>query len=162
MGKADAKHAKHDRVQRYFDGELSAAERAQFEAQMTDADRERLAALGELRALVGNALEAEAAAVDLWPGVEAALAAQAQKKSLVRRWRERVRRRATTTGAGLLVAAVATLLFLFMPWNGRHNPENDCDVESLEVDGALATVLKVHDVPHKGDDTTTIIWSEED
>src|SRR5205807_1886519 len=65
--------AEGDLVQRYFDDELAADERARFEAAMTDDDRERLVALGEMRALLNGALEAEAADVDLWAGVQAGL-----------------------------------------------------------------------------------------
>jgi anti-sigma factor RsiW len=147
-----------ERLQRYFDGELDAEERRRVEAELTDEDRARLAALEELSALVGGTLGAEAAEVDLWRGVEAGI-----KKARVRRWRERVgsRARRTTAGAGILVAALATLLFIFKPWHPAH-PENDCDVESLEVDGAMATVISVHGAPHASDGPTTVIWTEED
>jgi hypothetical protein len=70
--------------------------------------------------------------------------------------------RARIAGAGILVAAAAAFLFIVKPWHPGH-PENDCDVESLEVDGAYATVMQLHDIPHTGDSgTTTIIWAEED
>jgi anti-sigma factor RsiW len=155
MGTAD-----NDLVQRYFDGELTADERASFESSMSDDDRERLAALAEMRALLTGALDAEAAEVDIWSGVAAGLKSEtADKQRRLRRWRDRVRNR--TAGAGLLVAALATLLFLIHPWHPSH-PGNDCDIELLEVSGAQATVLKLHDSPHRGDGTTTIIWSEED
>ena len=64
MGKAE-----DERLQRYFDGELSPEERGQVEAALTEDDRLKLAALGEVRGLVANALAAEAADVDLWPGI---------------------------------------------------------------------------------------------
>jgi anti-sigma factor RsiW len=150
-------------LQRYFDDELDVEERARFEATMSDADRERLAALGELRGLLGNALAAEAD-VDIWSRVEAALPGPStvEKKARNRRWRDWVRGRVgRTTSAGLLVAALATLLVVFRPWHPGH-PTNECDVETLEVEGALATVIKVADLPHHGDGTTTIIWQEAD
>jgi anti-sigma-K factor RskA len=159
--------AENDLVQRYFDGELAADERARFESSMTDDDRERLAVLAEMRALLSGALDAEAAQVDIWSGVAAALKAPAEraepaadKQRRVRRWRERVRTR-STAGAAMLVAAAAALLFFVHPWHPSH-PGDDCDVEVLEVEGAQATVLRMHDSPHSGDGTTTIIWSEED
>ena len=46
------------------------AERAEVEAALTEDDRLKLAALGELRGLVGNTLQAEAADIDLWPALE--------------------------------------------------------------------------------------------
>ena len=156
------RQADQDLVQRYFDDELAPDERARFEAEMSEDDQLRLAALAEMRALLVATLDAEAANVDIWSGVAAQLAGGQQKKQTVRRWRDRVRGRSFQAGAGFLMAALATLLFFVQPWHG-HNSENDCDVESLEVDGAMATVFKVHDVPHNGgSDTTTIIWSEED
>src|SRR4051794_30087115 len=68
MGKAE-----DERLQRYFDGEMPAGERAQVEAALTEDDQLKLAALGEVRGLVANALMAEAAEIDLLPGIEAAL-----------------------------------------------------------------------------------------
>lgn len=162
-----------DLVQRYFDGELEDGERARFEAAMTDEDRERLAALAEMRALVAGALDAAAAEVDIWPAVARQLAQPEDrdegkarggqhKKLALRGWRDRVRNR--LAGAGVLAAALATVLLLFLPWRSWHprHPENRCDVENLEFHGSYATVLQVHDLPHRGDDATTIIWSEED
>ena len=111
MGKAEP----HDvRLQRYFDGELSPAERAEVEAALTDDDRLKLAALGEVRGLVANTLSAEAAEVDLWPALEKQLGA----------------------GQG--------------------------DVVSLETSGSIATVFDLSDTPHKGDASTTVIWTEEE
>ena len=74
MGKAE-----DERLQRYFDGELPAEELARVEAALTEDDRLKLAALGEVRGLVANALIAEAADVDLWPASSATSAAAAGK-----------------------------------------------------------------------------------
>ncbi|HZS39035.1 MAG TPA: hypothetical protein VFF06_19525 [Polyangia bacterium] len=145
-------------LQRYFDDELDAAERARVEAALTDDDRLRLAALGELRALTAGVLDAEAADVDVWSGVETAL-----KKERTRRWRDRVRgRRFMGTSAGLLIAAVATLLLLFKPWDPKHVPTDNCDIEMLETDGLQATVLDVPDAHHGGDNHTTILFTMEE
>jgi anti-sigma factor RsiW len=149
---------KDDDLQRYFDGELDAAERARVEAALTDDDRARLLALGELRALTAGALNAEAADADVWPAVEAGL-----KKERTRRWRDRARgRRFMGTGAGLLIAAVATLLLIFKPWDPKHVPTNNCDIEMLETDGVQATVLDVPDGHHGGDNHTTILFTMEE
>jgi anti-sigma factor RsiW len=139
-----------ERLQRFFDGELSPEERARFEAELGDEDRERLAALGEMGGLLRSALEAEAAQVDVWPAVERGL-----KRDRLRRWRHRLRGPA---GVGLMVAMAASLV-LFL---GRPLPTNECDIESLEVGGAAATVMRVRDVHHGGDATTTIIWTDEE
>jgi anti-sigma factor RsiW len=143
-----------DKVQEYFDGELDADERARFEAEMTADDRERLAALAEMRALLNGALEADAGEVDIWSGVSK----QLQRERARRGWR---RSRLFGGAATMFLAAAAAFIFFLHPWHPRH-PENDCDVESLEVDGAFATVLQIQDAPHEGDGNTTIIWTEED
>lgn len=148
-----------EKLQRYFDGELDESERAAFEASMTADDRERLAALGEMRVLLNVALDARAADVDVWSGVSAGLAQE--KHSALKRWRQRARGRgAIGTAAGLMAAAAALFLFLAHPWHPTH-ASNDCDVETLEVEGAVATVMTLPDQPHNGDGNTTIIWAEE-
>jgi anti-sigma factor RsiW len=150
---------KDDKLQRYFDGELDERERVAFEAAMTVEDQERLAALAEMRVLLNVALDARAADVDIWSGVQAGLAKE--KQSSLKRWRQRARGRgAIGTAAGLMAAAAALFLFLAHPWHPAH-ASNDCDVESLEVEGAVATVITLPDQPHSGDGTTTIIWAEE-
>ncbi len=146
-----------DLVQRYFDGELDAEERARFEAAMSDDDRERLVALGEMRLLINETLEADAADVDIWSGV----AKQLSKEKANRSWRERARRRSVGGAASILVAALAALIFFVRPWHAGTS-DNDCDVESLEVDNGYATVMQMQDTPHEGDGPTTIIWAEED
>src|SRR5260370_41053056 len=115
MGKAE-----DERLQRYFDGEMSAEERAQVEAALTDDDRLKLAALGEVRGLVANALMAEAAEIDLLPGIEAALRgsgigigkAEARAR---RRWG--LMAHPAGWSAGFVSAAAAVLLLLFQPWH---------------------------------------------
>ena len=159
MGKSEPRDV---RLQRYFDGELSSEERAEVEAALTDDDRLKLAALGEVRGLVANALSAEAAEVDLWPALERKLGAarpgQAEAKAR-RRWG--LRAHPASWSAGLVSAAAAALLFLVLPWHSGH-ASNGCDVVSLETSGAMATVFKLSDMPHKGDASTTVIWTEEE
>jgi hypothetical protein len=148
----------NERLQRYFDGELSAEERARCEAELTEDDQLRLQALGEIRGLVASTLEAQAADIDLWPGIAAELdggGGTQTKQRALRSWRDRVRRR--TAGAVTALAAVATLLVVFKPWHAAS--ENDCDVEHLETEGAVATVFHMTDMPHGA---TTVIWTEED
>src|SRR5262245_13175969 len=70
MGKAE-----DERLQRYFDNELTPEERAGVEATLSDDDRLKLAALAEVRGLVANTLATEAAEVDLWPDLERRLRA---------------------------------------------------------------------------------------
>jgi len=159
MGKAE-----DERLQRYFDGELPAEERAQVEAALTDDDRLKLAALGEVRGLVANALMAESAEIDLLPGIEAALRGggigigKAEAKAR-RRWG--LMAHPARWSAGFVSAAAAVLLLLFQPWHSAH-AQNGCDIESLDSYGAVVTVFRMNDTPHKSDETTTVIFTEED
>jgi anti-sigma factor RsiW len=159
MGKAEP----HDvRLQRYFDGELSPAERAEVEAALTDDDRLKLAALGEVRGLVANTLMAEAAEVDLWPALEKQLGAGQGKAAAKARRRWGMRAHPASWSAGLVsAAAAAALLFFVQPWHPAH-ASNGCDVVSLETSGSIATVFDLSDTPHKGDASTTVIWTEEE
>jgi len=148
---------KDDKLQRFFDGELPADERQAFEAAMTDDDRERLAALAEMRALLSNALAGASSEVDVWSGIEARLGGAIPLDSArsKRRWNAR---RLFGTSAGLLIAAAATFLFVVQPWHAEQLTD-DCDVESLEVSGAQVTVL--NDLPHARD-VATVIWTTEE
>jgi anti-sigma factor RsiW len=158
MGKAE-----DERLHRYFDGELSPEERAAVEAALTEDDRLRLEALGEVRGLVANTLSAEAADVDLWPALEQKLrgggtgVGKAEARAQ-RRWG--LRAHPASWSAGFVAAAAAALLFLVQPWHPGH-ASNGCDVETLETSGAVATVFTLHDTPHRGDAATTVIWTEE-
>ncbi|HEX4457328.1 MAG TPA: hypothetical protein VIA18_05130 [Polyangia bacterium] len=147
--------AKNTRLQRYFDGELPAEERARVEAELSEDDELKLAALGEVHGLVANTLMAEAADIDLWPALQKQLDADAKKKTKPRRsWG--LRAHPGSWSAGTLAMAAAALLFLFQPWQTRT--PNDCDVESLETSGGVATVFNLNDTPHG---PTTVIWTEE-
>jgi anti-sigma factor RsiW len=159
MGKAD-----DERLQRYFDGEMPAEERARVEAGLTDDDRLKLAALGEVRGLVANALRAESADIDLLPGIDAALrgggtGAGAAALKARRRWG--LAAHPASWSGGFLAAAAAVLLLVFQPWHSAH-AQNGCDIESLESNGAVVAVFRLGDTPHKSDESTTVIFTEED
>jgi anti-sigma-K factor RskA len=147
---ADAKNA---RLQKYFDGELPAEERARVEAELSEDDQLKLDALGEVRGLVANTLMAEAADIDLWPALEKQLAASERAAARPRR-RWGLRAHPGSWSAGAMMAAAAALLFVFQPWQTA----NGCDVESLETSGGMATVFNLNDTPHG---PTTVIWTEE-
>jgi anti-sigma factor RsiW len=142
-------------LQRYLDGEMEAEERARFEASLGAEERAQLAMLGMTGQAVRNALVAEAAGVDLWPAIEAKLGVRPVRRSS--RWRR------FGLSSGLLAVAAAAGFFLLMQ---PGHPSNNCDVESLEVDGSLATVMTLHDnhrhiVGKESDHTMTVIWHEE-
>jgi anti-sigma factor RsiW len=160
MGKPEDKAA-DEQLQRYFDGELAADERARVEATLTEDDRLKLASLGEVRDLIRNALTAESADLDVWEGLAPALSAPVGKAEARARRRWGLRAHPASWSAGLMAAAAAALLFTFQPWHPRH-PGNDCEVESLETSGAMATVFRIADMPHHGDASTTVIWTEEE
>ena len=159
MGKAE-----DERLQRYFDGEMPAEERAQVAAALSEDDQLRLAALGEVRGLVANTLLAESAEIDLLPGIEARLrgggtgTGKAEAKAR-RRWGLAAHPASWSTG--FLGAAAAVLLLVFQPWHSAH-AQNGCDIESLDSYGAVVTVFRMGDTPHKSDETTTVIFTEED
>jgi anti-sigma factor RsiW len=155
MSKAD-----DERLQRYFDGELSSEERAHVEAGLTEDDRLKLAALGEVRGLVANALTKEAADVDLWPALERALQPNKAEARARRRWGLRAHPGSWSAGLATLAAAAA-LLFIVRPWHPAH-AQNGCDIESLDTFGAVATVFRMDDAPHRGDEATTVIFTQED
>jgi hypothetical protein len=150
-----------EQLQRYFDEELAPEERARVEAGLSEDDQLRLAALGEMRDLLRNTLQAESAEIDLWsalqphvaPGNDLERARVARQK--VPRW---MRGRMTSFSAGLTaLAAAAALLLVFRPWHAQRS-DNDCDILSLETSGSVATVFSVNDAPHG---PTTVIWTEE-
>jgi anti-sigma factor RsiW len=149
-------NAEEDLLQRYFDDELPPEERARFEAAMTEDDRLKLAALAEMRALLATTLDADSGKIDLWAGIEAQ-----QKKARVRRWRDRLSARTAGASAAVMALAAAALLFVFQPWHAGRS-ENDCDIVSLETDGAVATVFHLTDLPKGDQGTTTVIWTEDD
>ena len=155
MGKAE-----DERLQRYFDGELPEAERAEMERMLTEDDQLKLAALAEVRGLVANALRAEAGEVDLWAGIDAKLrpqgAARAGGPTPRRRWAGRA-----GWSAGLMALVAAALLVVFRPWHPAH-AQNGCEIESLDTYGAVATVINIDDAPHHGDEPTTVIFTMED
>lgn len=145
---------KQDRLQRYFDGELPEAERAAFESQLTDEDRLRLQVMAEMRAALGNALAADSAEID----VSAAVGAKLRGTVTPIGWAARLRRgRILGTSAGLLLAAAAAFMLVLRPWHSKLS--DNCDVETLEVDGAQAAVFQIQ---HNGDSSTTVIWTPEE
>jgi anti-sigma factor RsiW len=155
MGKAD-----DERLQRYFDDELAAAERAQVEAGLSDEDRLKLAAMAELRGLLTNALTPEAADIDLWSAIAPAVELPASKAELKAQRRWGMRAHPASWSAGLATAAAAALLFVFQPWH-PSGPGNGCDIELLETSGAMATVIALGESNSRGAEAPTLIWTEE-
>jgi anti-sigma factor RsiW len=153
MGKPEFK-VDDELLQRYFDDALIDAERARVEAALTEEDRERLFALAEMRGLLSNALGAAAGDVDLVPLVQRELRRPARPSGW---WRGAGARGFASFAAA--AAALAVALFVTQPWRPPH-PSNECDVEMLDVEGGLASVLRVSDPHHGEDGTTTIIWTE--
>jgi anti-sigma factor RsiW len=132
-----------DTLQRYFDGALSESERAEVEASLDDDDRRILHALAAMRRALGAALDNEAQGIDLVPGVEAALA---RKQPRVPARPSRMRWIGAAVGAAVMAAAL-----LLVPRTSVYS--NACDIESLEVQGAVATVFT--------DGDATVLWAED-
>lgn len=138
-------------LQRYFDGELPADERLALEARLDTDARLRLEALAELRGLFRASVAEEASSVDLSSVIES-IARTAPVAAA------RPRRRLLPMSAlGGLLAAAAALVFLFRPITPSRAPGNLAEVETLEVQGAIATVFNVEN----GDDSATVIWADD-
>lgn len=154
--------ADDERLQRYFDGELPDQERDELERSLTEDDQLKLAAMAEVRGLVANALVAEAGDIDLWAGIDARLrpsgAASARQPGRTRRWG--MRAHPASWSAGFAAALAMALLLVFQPWHPAH-AQNGCDIESLETTGSV-TVMHMNDAPHRGDESTTVIFTQED
>ena len=147
-------HLSDDLLQRYHDGELSAAERTEVEARLDGDSRLRLEALDELRGLLRSHAAAESSGVDFGSVItaiesspRAVLAAPSKK-----------RRSLVPLSAVGAFAAGAFALFFFLR---AGVPSNEAQIESLEVSGGSATVLRMHDDKNP-DQTTTVIWASLD
>ncbi len=151
-------------LHRLHDGELPEAEARELQGSLTDAEREKLLALGEVDALVGGALShaADEQPLDLWSGLESRLAAETPAAvepvaaapgtpAKVLPLRRRTALRVTATAVSLLAMAASIALFV----RPVPRPGNGCDVESLEVAGQSATVMSI---PDEGGQEMTLIW----
>lgn len=140
-------------LHRYHDGELDAAERARLDASLGGVERDKLAALDELGGALRSVYAGQAADFDAWPALEKAIAAE-KVVPMARRPRRRGMMWLSSLTA---VAAAAAMLLVFVP-RGSH-PSNDCEVDEIEVTGAVDTILKLDDDDHGG--STTVLWIEE-
>lgn len=136
-----------EKLLRLHDGELGDEESESLRAELSAEEREKLAALDELGGLLRGALgaEAEEAKVDLWSGLEGRLA-ERPPPARRRSWAPLM--------AIATLAAAALALVLLRP---AAAPSNHAEIESLEVAGAMATVLEV---PDDRGDSTTVIWMD--
>lgn len=159
--------SREELLNRLYDGELEAAEAESLRATLSDEEKQALAALADLGALVRNTVTTEAneQPLDLWAGIEEKLGdklaagkdveppeekdSEPQGKVLPMRRRLGLRISAAVTA----LAAAASLLL----WMRPLPVSNRCDVEELEVAGSNAMVLTV---PDDRGDTTTLIWFE--
>jgi len=161
-------------LQRYFDGELSPEERAAVEASLTPDDELRLAALAEMRALLGAALDGGAAEIDLLPAIEAQLkapevvtsapvngaATAAPPVDELAKRRARGRGARTWVATAMAMAVAAAFLFVAKPWQGGPLGM-DSEVEDLETDSTVvASILKVGGESDKHQ--ATVIWTHDD
>jgi anti-sigma factor RsiW len=153
----DAKKRDDRDLMRLHDGELAPEERAKVEARLDEADRERLSAMSDLGALLRHTLEAETQGFDVAAAVMRKIA-ERKEKSFSERIGGWFRGHRTVWIPGGLAAAAVALALLVTPWGAAIS--NGCDIESLEVTGAAATILKMPDA--KGEGTTTVVWLDEE
>ena len=150
---------KHEELHRLHDREHRSGEHLD-PALLDEADWLRLQAIEEVSATLRNTLLAESEEVDLWPDITARLEEidrTRQKKTVLRRWRERLTKRAVLALPAMAAAAAAVVL-----WVKLQPPvvTNGCDIEYLDVAGGSATVLQLPD-DHENGPTTTVIWVDE-
>ncbi|MEO6954682.1 MAG: hypothetical protein ABI321_22980 [Polyangia bacterium] len=144
-------HLSDDLLQRYHDGELSAVDRVDVESRLDGESRLRLEALDELRGLLRTHSAAECSGVDFASIIDAI----EKSPPAVAKAPPRKRRGLVSLSAFSAFAAGAFALFFFLR---SGPPSNEAAVESLEVSGGSATVLRMPD-DRNPNQTTTIIWA---
>ena len=144
-----------ERLHRYFDHELPEAERKAFEDSADHEVREKLAALSELRHAVKTTVDLQTANIDLVSGVERALARQESQRTFRRR------ARIASPLVALVAAAAAVMIWLRPTPIAPMTRQEPAAIESLEVEGALATVLEL-DGDEKNSPATVIFIEEDD
>lgn len=156
----------HDeKLQRLFDGELGEAESVTLSAQLTEEDKDKLACLKEVSDLVSGVLLKEAEGVDLWTGIAARLPSETETQpetqqqgapAVIRPIGSARKRTYSRVSAAVMALSLAASVLFYV--RGQKAPSNRCDIESLEVAGLVASVVKV---PGDGDDDeTTVIWMD--
>ncbi len=157
MKRDQEKALSDEMLQRYHDDELSAAERTHVEANLDGDGRARLTALSELHELLGAHHALETDRVDLSSTIDAiersapvAVAAPAPE-----------RRRLLPVSVLGVLAAAAACMFMFFGRGTAGMQSNEAEIESLEVEGGAATVLRMQDDSDPAQ-TTTVIWASLD
>ncbi len=146
-------------LQRYFDGELSPrqARRVYERLQQSPEDRDRLAALGEMRGMLREAhadVVEEPSFDQLWTRVEAGIEEQ-RPLPLAERVQAWMRRHGLILAP--VAAAVVVLVMLLGPADEPSVARNDCEIESLEVgQDSVSTIFTIDDPEETGE--TTVIW----
>lgn len=163
------------RLHALHDDELPLDERPAVEAALDADDRERVAAIDQLGEALRNTFAAETPDLDVWAAVERGIAATAapspaeappapeQTRGAILQFEPRLRRAGRrSVWAPVLMAAAAAIALLIAPW--REQPAaaatDHCEIESLEVTGALATVFEEPDAT--GRSTATVVWLDEE
>lgn len=141
-----------ERLHRYFDNELPTAEREAFEQHADHDDKERLAALDDVRRAVKTTVDLQTANIDFTSSIERELARQDSQRA----WR----RRARLMSPLVAIAAAAAAMALWLKPTTVNPPvrAEAARIESLKVEGAVATVMNLDD----DDDPTTVIFIDED
>jgi anti-sigma factor RsiW len=153
-----------DELMRYFDGEVDAAWARRIERELTgsEADRKRLAALGEVRALLRGSVQAGAAQAPseaMWAAIQSELV-RGRRPPLGERlavaWSEWWEGPARYWTAATAAAAIAALVIFIARPGARAVAARDVVIESVETAGVTATVFIIPD--EAGGDGTAVLW----
>ena len=150
-------------LQRYFDEALSPSERAEVETRLDADARLRPDALTGLRGLLREHSRAEASGIDLSSTIDAiAQAALPTANPVPSQAAHRRRTLLPLSAAGGFLAAAVAVFMLWQPLQlMRGHQTNEAEVESLEVQGAIATVFRVEDGADPSH-TATVIWTDDE
>lgn len=156
--------SRDDELQRYFDEDLAPAQarRAEDALGSSEEDRKRLAALGQLRALLrASAQQASAQAPSdaMWAAIRDELhkgRAPSPAERFAVRWREWFAGPARVWVPAAAVAAALLVAFLLRPEVKQVQVAHDVVIESVETAGVTATVIQMPD--DTGGDGISVLW----
>ena len=153
-----------DDLMRFFDGDLGDADARRLEQSLAESpeDRKRLAALGEMRALLREAAQKDAAAAPseaMWSAIRGELATgrrPALGERLAVAWRDLWSGPARYWLPATAGAMALAVIFAIGRSGSRAPLVRDVVIESVETAGVTATVFQIPD--EAGGDGIAVLW----